>query len=100
MYLISFESADATSWLALGEDARAIADARTVHEAASLAALVEFVEDLAGVQPEEPRVANNAYLDEVGVRLGSGLASALEQALPAVEALADAVVARHKAPLT
>ena len=47
----------------------------------------------------EPRLATNEYLDEIGARLEGGLAGAVEQSLPAVEALAEQVVARHKTPL-
>jgi hypothetical protein len=99
VYLCSFESEPGTAWLALDDDARPVAEARLVHDAASLAALVEVVEELAGVELTEPRLATNEYLDEIGTRLENGLAAAVEQAFPGAEALAEQVVARHKTPL-
>lgn len=70
-----------------------------MHDAASLAALVEVVEELAGIELTEPRLATNEYLDGIGARLEGGLAAAVEQAFPAAEAVADQVVAQHKTPL-
>jgi len=99
VYLCSFESEAGTTWLALDDEARPLADARLVHDAASLAALVEVVEELAGVELDEPRLATNAYLDEIGAGLEGGLAAAVELAFPAAEAVADEVVERHKTPL-
>jgi hypothetical protein len=99
VFLCSFESEAGTTWLALDDDARPVADARLVHDAASLAALVEIVEGLAGIELLEPRLATNEYLDEIGARLEGGLGAAVEQAFPAAEAVADQVVARHKTPL-
>ncbi len=99
VYLCSFESEAGAAWLALDDGARPLTDARLVHEAASLAALVEVVEELAGVELREPRLATNAYLDEIGSRLEGGLAAAVEQAFPAAEAVAEQVVERHKTPL-
>jgi hypothetical protein len=99
VYLCSFESEAGTAWLALDDQACPLTDARLVHEAASLAALVEVVEELAGVELREPRLATSAYLDEIGSRLEGGLAAAVEQAFPAAEAVAEQVVERHKTPL-
>jgi hypothetical protein len=97
VYLCAFESG---AWLALGEDGEPIASRRAVHEAASLAALCEVVEELAGVEPSLPRLASNEYIDTIGARLGAGLVAAVEQSFPSVEALAEQVVARHLTPLT
>jgi hypothetical protein len=58
-----------------------------------------------------PRLASTEYLDALGVasrrleqtlgdETGSPFANALQQTLPAVEALADQVIARHLTPLT
>jgi hypothetical protein len=99
VYLCSFESEDGTSWLALYDDGRPVDEARVVHDAASLAAIVEVVEELADVELTEPRLATSEYLDGIGARLDGGLAAAVEQAFPAAEAVADHVVARHKTPL-
>lgn len=92
VYLCGYESG---AWLALADDARPVHGRRTVHEAASLAAMCEVADDLAGIDAGEPRLATTEYLDRVGSAVGPGL----EQALPSVEALAAEVVARHRTPL-
>jgi hypothetical protein len=48
IYLCSFESAEGRTWLALDNEARPLAEARLVREAASLAALCEVAEESAG----------------------------------------------------
>jgi hypothetical protein len=48
VYLCAFAAAERTSWLALGDDAQPVSDARLVREAASLAALCEVAEESAG----------------------------------------------------
>lgn len=93
VYLCAYETGD---WLALGDDGQPLTSRRTVHDAASLAALCEIAEELAGVEAGEPRLATTEYLDSVGARVGAGI----EQALPSVQALAEQVVARHLTPLT
>jgi hypothetical protein len=92
-YLCSYASG---AWLALDDDAHPVTDRRKVHEAASLAALCEVAEELAGIEASAPRLATNDYLDSVGAAVGP----AIEQALPAVQELAAQVVARHAVPLT
>lgn len=147
VYLCAYESDGAGdhSWLGLDADGQAIASARAVREAASLAALCEIAEETAGggdlselrarlaeiretEAPEgiaeaeqaaadladtlqaQPRVATTDYLDRIGIaarRLeqalgddaGSPFAAAMQQALPAVEALAATVEQTYKGPL-
>jgi hypothetical protein len=100
VYVCAFESEAGHEWLALDEEGRPIGSRRLVRDAAELAALCEVAEELAGIDPVEPRLATSAYLDELGVRLGREAAPVFEQALPAVEELSAQVVARHKTPLT
>jgi hypothetical protein len=99
VYLCAYESPEGHAWLALDDGARPIQSRALVHDAASLAALCEAVEDLAGVEPAQPRLATHAYLDALGEGAGPSVGTALEQALPAVEALAAQVEARYKLPL-
>jgi hypothetical protein len=99
VYLCAYESGDGHTWLAFDEAGAPVADRRLVHDAASLAALCEAVEDLAGVEPPHPRLATHAYLDALGTGIGAGLAGAVESALPAVEELAAQVEAHYKVPL-
>jgi hypothetical protein len=144
-YLCAYESGHAHAWLALDGDGRPVESRRIVREAASLAALCEVAEELAGGGdlPElrarlaelreteapdgieeaelaaaalqeallpEPRLATTGYLDAVGEasrRLeralgeerGSPFAVAMQQALPAVDALAAEIELRYKLPL-
>jgi len=100
VYLCAYESPEGHAWLALDESAAPVDDRQLVRDAASLAALCEAVEDLAGVDPPLPRLATQAYLDALGAGIGSTLAGAVQSALPAVEELADQVEAHHKVPLT
>lgn len=106
VYLCAYESGD---WLALGEDAAPVASRAVVHAAASLSALCEIAEEVVGdpaavVAP--PRLASNAYLDSLGdaarraeraagIHGPSPFGAAVENAFPAVEAVAAQVVARH-----
>ncbi|HYA08593.1 MAG TPA: hypothetical protein VEG24_03330 [Gaiellaceae bacterium] len=48
IYLCAFESAGGQAWLALDRDARPVESRRRVREAASLSALCEVAEELAG----------------------------------------------------
>jgi hypothetical protein len=48
VYLVAFESGGAYGWLALDDEARPVESRRLVREAASLAALCEVAEELAG----------------------------------------------------
>lgn len=96
IYLCAYASG---SWLALEDDGTPVARRSVVHDAASLAALVEAVEELGGVDPPLPRLATHAYLDALGEGIGPSLAPAVEGALPAVDALVEQILARHLAPL-
>jgi hypothetical protein len=100
VYLCAYESADGHEWLAFDESALPVEDRRLVHDAASLAALCEAVEDIAGVEPPQPRLATHAYLDALGEGVGAALSGVVESALPAVEELATQVEAHYKVPLT
>jgi hypothetical protein len=48
VYLCAFAGPERTTWLALGDDAQPVTDARLVREASSLAALCEVAEESAG----------------------------------------------------
>jgi len=111
VYLCAYESGD---WLALGDDEQPVTSRKLVHTAASLSALCEVAEEIVGdrsaiVPP--PRLASSAYLDSLGdaarraeraagIHGPSPFGAAVENAFPAVEALAAQVVARHLTPLT
>ena len=110
VFLCAYESGD---WLALRDDEQPVASREQVHTAASLSALCEVAEEIVGdpsaIAPP-PRLASNAYLDSLGdaarraeraagIHGPSPFGAAVENAFPAVEALAAQVVARHLTPL-
>jgi hypothetical protein len=97
VYLCAYESG---GWLALDDGGQPLTSRRTVQEAATLAALVEAVEELGGIEPPLPRLASHAYLDALGAGIGPSLAPVVERALPSVEALTEQILTRHLTPLT
>jgi hypothetical protein len=99
VYLCAYESPAGHAWLAFDEAAAPVGDRQLVRDAASLAALCETVEDLAGIDPPLPRLATQAYLDALGEGVGPSLAGAVQSALPAVEELAEQVETHYKVPL-
>lgn len=113
VYLGAYESGD---WLALDDAGEPFTSGRTVRDAVVLSALCEVAEESlpdaeSAVVLPPPRVASDKYLDALGaaarryeqaagIQGPSPFGAALEHALPAVEALAEQVLARHLTPLT
>jgi len=113
VYLCAFESGD---WLALDSRGEPLTSSKTVHDAVVFSALCEVAEESLPEAEHEvvlppPRLATDQYLDALGaaarryehasgVQGPSPFGAALEHALPAVEALAEQVLARHLTPLT
>lgn len=113
VYLCAYDSGD---WLALEGADQPVKSRKTVHDAVVLSALCEVAEeslpdDEREAVLEPPRLATNQYLDALGaaarrseqasgIQGPSPFGAALEHALPAVEALAEQVLARHLTPLT
>jgi hypothetical protein len=83
VYLAAFESAEARSWLALGDDAKPLIDGKLVREAASLAGLCEIAEESAGGGHLPELRARLAELRETDNPLG------IEEAEAAAAALAE-----------
>lgn len=112
VYLCAYESGD---WLALDGADRPVTSRKTVHDAVALSALCELAEESLPTAEREavlppPRLATDRYLDALGaaarkyeqaagIQGPSPFGAALEHALPAVEALAEQVLARHLTPL-
>jgi hypothetical protein len=112
VYLCAFESGE---WLALDGADLPVTSRKTVHDAVVLSALCEVAEESMpdaehGAILPPPRLASDQYLDalgaaarrfehESGIQGPSPFGGALEQALPAVEALAEEVLTRHLTPL-
>jgi hypothetical protein len=83
VYLCAFAAPERTLWLALDDNAQAVADARLVREAASLAALCEIAEESAG----------GGDLPELQARLAEIRATEAPQGIEEAEAAAAALAA-------
>ena len=88
-----------------------LAELRTTEAPEGIEAAEQAAAALADTLRPPPRLATTEYLDALGAasrrleqtlgdEAGSPFANALQQALPAVEELADQVIARHLTPLT
>ena len=95
VYLCAYESG---AWLAVDDAGKPIESRRIVREAASLAALCEVADDIAGELEPPPRLATNAYLDRFGG--APDFAAAFQQAAPAVEELVAEIERSYKLPLS
>jgi hypothetical protein len=97
-YVCAYESGRGRAWIALDANGAPITVRTRVRDAVSIAALCELAEDGSGVMRSEPRVASPQYLDEMG-RAGD-FAATMQQALSAVDELANEVERSYKLPLT
>lgn len=95
IYLCAYESG---AWLACDGAGRPVESRRIVREAASLSALCEVAEEIAGIETTEPRLATNGYLDGFGGN--PEFAAAFQQAAPAVEELVAEIERAYKLPLS
>jgi hypothetical protein len=102
VYLCAFGTSGADqSWLVLDEEGSAVTDRKVVRDTASIAALVEVVEEnIAGEEANEPRLASLSYLDSIGSAGDGEIAAAIQGAVPAVEELTRDVEAHYKVELT
>jgi hypothetical protein len=100
LYVCAYGGGEGTTWLVLDATGVAVEDRALVHEAVSIAALCEVAEDAAGVEPEAPRVASPALLDELGAQAGTEVAAAVRGAVDAVEELERDVERGYKVPLS
>jgi hypothetical protein len=102
IYLCAFESGDGTqSWIALDDRGAPVVSRKLVRDAASIAALCEIAEESVEEAVDgAPRVASPAYLDAIAGDARNGVASALQEALPALEELAKDVESNYKLELT
>ena len=100
LYVCAFGGGGETSWLVLDATGVPVEDRSLVQEAVSIAALCEVAEDAAGVEPDAPRVASPALLDELGAQAGTEVAAAVRGAVEAVEELERDVERGYKRPLS
>src|SRR4029453_19545675 len=72
LYVCAYADGEAAAWLVLDATGVPVEDRSLVHDAVSIAALCEVAEDAAGIEPEAPRVASPALLEELGGPGGAG----------------------------
>lgn len=100
LYVCAYANGEEKSWLVLDATGIVVEDRALVHDAVSIAALCEVAEEAAGIEPDAPRVASLALLDELGTGGGPGLAAALDGATGTIEELVRDVERGYKRPLS
>jgi hypothetical protein len=103
LYLCAFGTSEGVrSWLVLDESGSPVTNRKRVHDAASIAALCEVVEESVEAQEStEPRLASLSYLDSIGSAApNGGLAGVVQGAVPAVEELTKDVESNYKVELS
>jgi hypothetical protein len=101
VYVCAFGADDAErAWIALDDAGEPIGERRGVRDAVSIAALCEVAEEAAGIEPEGPRLASPALLDELGASAGPELAAAIGAATGTIEELVRDVERGYKRPLS
>jgi hypothetical protein len=96
LYVCAYGNGEETSWLVLDATGVVVEDRILVHDAVSIAALCEVAEEAAGIEPEGPRLASPAVLDELGASAGPELAAAIEGATGTIEELVRDVERGYK----
>ncbi len=100
LYICAYGGEDEASWLVLDATGVPVEERALVRDAVSIAALCEVAEEAAGVEPDAPRVASPAYLDELGSGAGPELAGAVKSATGTVDELLRDVERSYKRPLS
>jgi len=80
LYVCAFGAEQETSWLVFDATGVAVEERSLVHDAVSIAALCEVAEEAAGIEPDAPRIASPARLDELGGKAPEEVAAALRAA--------------------
>ena len=100
LYVCAYGREDEATWLVLYASGVPVEKRALVREAVSIAALCEVAEEAAGVEPDAPRVASPAYLDELGSGAGAEVAGAVKGATGTVDELLRDVERSYKRPLS
>ncbi len=100
LYICAYGGEDEASWLVIDATGVPVEERALVRDAVSIAALCEVAEEAAGVEPDAPRVASPAYLDELGSGAGPELAGAVKSATGTVDELLREVERSYKWPLS
>ena len=100
LYVCAYGGEGGASWLVIDATGVPVEERALVRDAVSIAALCEVAEEAAGVEPDAPRVASPAYLDELGSAAGPELAGAVKSATGTVDELVREVERSYKRPLS
>lgn len=100
LYVCAYGREDEATWLVLDATGVPVEERALVRDAVSIAALCEVAEEAAGVEPNAPRIASPAYLDELGSESGPELAGAVKGATGTVDELLRDVERGYKRPLS
>ena len=100
LYVCAYGREDEATWLVLDATGVPVEERALVRDAVSIAALCEVAEEAAGVEPNAPRIASPAYLDELGSNSGPELAGAVKGATGTVDELLRDVERGYKRPLS
>ena len=99
-YVCAFGDGKESTWLVLDATGVPVEERTLVRDAVSIAALCEVAEEAAGIEPDGPRLANPAYLDELGAKAGSELGGAVKGSTGSVDELVGDVERGYKRPLS
>ena len=100
LYVCAYGREDEATWLVLDATGVPVEERSLVRDAVSIAALCEVAEEAAGIEPDEPRIASPAYLDELGSGAAPRLAGAVKSATGTVDELLRDVERGYKRPLS
>ena len=100
LYVCAYGKQDKATWLVFDATGVPVEERALVRDAVSIAALCEVAEEAAGVEPDGPRIASPAYLDQLGSGAGPELAGAVKGATGTVEELLHDVERGYKRPLS
>jgi hypothetical protein len=100
LYVCAYGHEEDATWLVLDATGVPVEERALVRDAVSVAALCEVAEEAAGIEPEAPRVASPAYLDELGADSGPELGGAVKSATGTVDELLRDVERGYKRPLS
>ncbi len=100
LYVCAYGREDEATWLVLDATGVPVEERSLVRDAVSIAALCEVAEEAAGIEPDEPRIASPAYLDELGSGSGPELGGAVKSATGTVDELLRDVERGYKRPLS
>jgi len=99
-YVCAYEGGEEPTWLVLDATGVPVEERELVRDAVSIAALCEVAEEAAGIEPDGPRVASPAYLDELGAKAGAELGAAVKGSTGSVDELLRDVDRGYKRPLS